>query len=112
MIDVNDRQQPTRASLLDPSWASAFNVVGGRYVQPCQDNLWYMTARACCFSVPCFRVHDPGGIERSRRRCIGPAFERVLIFPDITRASDFGCDLPWFAMQRRGLCLFSPSSGL
>jgi hypothetical protein len=72
---------------------------------------WHVTTEPCHASVSCFEVHDPGGVEWSHQRCTGPAFERVL-FPNLTRASDFGFDLPWFTMRRGGLRLLGPPLGL
>ena len=42
--------------------------------------LRYMTAIPHRFIVLCIEVHDPGGTERSCRRCTGLAFRKVLFF--------------------------------
>jgi hypothetical protein len=59
-----------------------FNVVGGHFVQPCQDVLttWYAIAEPCRVSVPCFGVRDPSGAKWSHRRCTSPVFGRIMIF--------------------------------
>ena len=38
----------------------------------------YVAIKPCRVCVPCVRVRDPGGTERSCRHCTGLAFRKVL----------------------------------
>jgi hypothetical protein len=72
------------SSELDPSWARAFNAVGGYYVLSCQAALKvrYATALTCLamhVKVLCARVHDLDRAEWSCRRCTGSVFWRISI---------------------------------
>jgi hypothetical protein len=45
----------------------------------------YVTAKPCCVSKLCIRVHEPSMAEWSCRRCTSFAFRRISISPTLHR---------------------------